>query len=72
MSERPTADLVILIGVVVLAFVIGATCVGIIVQEIIDPERDTSAGADFVSHAVTSIVSVTVGYIAGRHVRSEQ
>lgn len=65
-SNRPTAELVVLI----LAVFIGATLLlvgaGITILEVARPEADYSAAVDTFVKVLTVLLGVVIGYVTGR------
>lgn len=66
LSERPTADLVLLILTIVVALSLLFTGAGIFVLALFDPGVDLSAALGALGSALTLLIGTVIGYLAGR------
>ena len=66
LSDRSTADLVVLITVAVLALVVLLTGGGIFALAVLAPERDLSGAVAAYGNFVGTLLGAVLGYAAGR------
>jgi hypothetical protein len=65
-GEKPTADLVLLTLVALLAVVVALTTAGVLTLTVLRPELDLTVAVNNLGNTTSALTGAVLGYLAGR------
>jgi hypothetical protein len=65
-GEKPTADLVLLTLVALLALVVALTTAGVLTLTVLRPELDLTVAVNNLGNTTSALTGAVLGYLAGR------
>lgn len=69
LTDRPTADLVVLLVAGTICFAVAALAVGLVVLALARPEVDNGPAVAGMSASITALLGLVGGYFAGTNTR---
>jgi hypothetical protein len=66
LTERPTADVVLLILVTLLALVVAVTTIGVMTLTITRPDLDLTVAVNNLGNTTSALTGAVLGFLAGR------